>query len=257
MIFFLLILGASLGSFCKALADRIIYKQKIFYPRSFCFSCRRNLGFLELIPIFSYIFLRAKCKYCKNKIPFEVFLSEIIGIFLICIAYFFNTNLYDFIIFSFFVFNLFLLSLIDIKLKSVPEILLWSAFFLAGFYVFKMEEIFYIFIFENLKEGFLFYAVSFSGALFLFKSFILFLTNLKRKNKISDNLGDADIIIVACIGGILGFKDGFISLFIACILTLPFFIIKARKEKELAMIPFLTLSFILVWIFRINYETLL
>ncbi|MBK1991276.1 prepilin peptidase [Campylobacter sp. 2018MI35] len=257
MIVFLLILGASLGSFCKALADRIIYKQKIFSPRSFCFNCKKKLGILELVPIFSYLFLKAKCKYCKNKIPFEIFLSEIIGIFLICIAYFYNVNLYDFIVFSFFIFNLFLLSLIDIKLKAVPEILLWSAFFLAGFYTFKIEEIFYIFVFESLKEGFLFYAISFSGILFLFKSFILFLTNLKRENKILDNLGDADIIIIACIGGILGFKDGFITLFIACVLTLPFFMIKVRKEKELAMIPFLSISFILVWIFKVNYETLL
>ncbi|MBK1973371.1 hypothetical protein JG677_04815, partial [Campylobacter sp. TTU-622] len=64
-------------------------------------------------------------------------------------------------------------------------------------------------------------------------------------------------IIIACIGGILGFKDGFITLFIACVLTLPFFMIKVRKEKELAMIPFLSISFILVWIFKVNYETLL
>lgn len=57
--------------------------------------------------------------------------------------------------------------------------------------------------------------------------------NFRKKDKILENLGDADIIIMSYIGGILGFEYGFLALLIASILTLPFFIffkIKAIKE---------------------------
>lgn len=74
-----------------------------------------------------------------------------------------------------------------------------------------------------------------------------------KKDEILENLGDADIIIMSCIGGILGFEYGFLVLFIASILTLPFFIffrIKAIKEQELAMIPFLNIAFVAVLFYK-------
>ncbi|EOJ0818129.1 prepilin peptidase, partial [Campylobacter jejuni] len=80
-----------------------------------------------------------------------------------------------------------------------------------------------------------------------------FLMNFQKKDEILENLGDADIIIMSCIGGILGFEYGFLVLFIASILTLPFFIffrIKAIKEQELAMIPFLNIAFMAVLFYK-------
>ncbi|HEB9126190.1 TPA: prepilin peptidase, partial [Campylobacter jejuni] len=53
MIFFIIILGACLGSFCTSLASRIIEKKPFFISRSFCFSCDTKLKYYELIPIFS------------------------------------------------------------------------------------------------------------------------------------------------------------------------------------------------------------
>ncbi|HDZ4986200.1 TPA: prepilin peptidase, partial [Campylobacter jejuni] len=81
---------------------------------------------------------------------------------------------------------------------------------------------------------------------------VFFLMNFQKKDEILENLGDADIIM-SCIGGILGFEYGFLVLFIASILTLPFFIflkIKAIKEQELAMIPFLNIAFVAVLFYK-------
>ncbi len=70
------------------------------------------------------------------------------------------------------------------------------------------------------------------------------------------NLKDSFVRIIKneiCIGGILGFEYGFLVLFIASILTLPFFIffrIKAIKEQELAMIPFLNIAFVAVLFYK-------
>ncbi|HEG2588792.1 TPA: prepilin peptidase [Campylobacter jejuni] len=253
MIFFIIILGACLGSFCTSLASRIIEKKPFFISRSFCFSCDIKLKYYEIIPIFSYIFLKAKCQTCKCHLPISLLINEILGIILLILAYSLSQNFYDFLFLSLFLFNLFLLSLIDIKLKAVPQILLWSAFLFAFFYAFRESEILHFLIFKEFSGGFLLNAFSFGGFVFLLKSLVFFLMNFRKKDEILENLGDADIIIMSCIGGILGFEYGFLVLLIASILTLPFFIffkIKAIKEQELAMIPFLNIAFVAVLFYK-------
>jgi leader peptidase (prepilin peptidase)/N-methyltransferase len=57
----------------------------IIRPTSHCDSCQHKLGILDNIPIFSYIFLRGRCRYCKAKIPLRVLLVELVtgAIFLV------------------------------------------------------------------------------------------------------------------------------------------------------------------------------
>ncbi|ECQ7084998.1 prepilin peptidase [Campylobacter jejuni] len=253
MILFIIILGACLGSFCASLASRIIEKKPFFISRSFCFFCDTKLKYYEIIPIFSYVFLKAKCQTCKCHLPISLLINEILGIILLILVYSLSQNFYDFLFLSLFLFNLFLLSLIDIKLKAVPQILLWSAFLFAFFYAFRESEILHFLIFKEFSGGFLLNAFSFGGFVFLLKSLVFFLMNFQKKDEILENLGDADIIIMSCIGGILGFEYGFLVLLIASILTLPFFIffkIKAIKEQELAMIPFLNIAFVAVLFYK-------
>ncbi|MCH5336584.1 MAG: prepilin peptidase [Campylobacter sp.] len=245
MMILIAILGASLGSFCASLASRFSENFKLFTLRSFCFSCGNKLGIFELVPFFSYLFLKAKCKHCGVKIPFILFLSEIIGVFLLELCFYLSENFYDFLILTLFLFNLFLLSLIDIKLKAVPEFLLWSAFLFAFIYAFDEKEFLNLFVFEEFDSGFLVYAALFAGFMFLLKNFVCFVSSFKEK-KNEENLGEADIIILSCMGGILGFKLGFLTLFIASILSLPFFLI----QKKLAFIPFLSLAFIMVLFYK-------
>ncbi|EAL3381248.1 TPA: prepilin peptidase, partial [Campylobacter jejuni] len=183
----------------------------------------------------------------------SLLINEILGAILLILVYSLSQNFYDFLFLSLFLFNLFLLSLIDIKLKAVPQILLWSAFLFAFFYAFRESEILHFLIFKEFSGGFLLNAFSFGGFVFLLKSLVFFLMNFQKKDEILENLGDADIIIMSCIGGILGFEYGFLVLFIASILTLPFFIffrIKAIKEQELAMIPFLNIAFVAVLFYK-------
>ncbi|HEG0478046.1 TPA: prepilin peptidase, partial [Campylobacter jejuni] len=183
----------------------------------------------------------------------SLLINEILGAILLILVYSLSQNFYDFLFLSLFLFNLFLLSLIDIKLKAVPQILLWSTFLFAFFYAFRESEILHFLIFKEFSGGFLLNAFSFGGFVFLLKSLVFFLMNFQKKDEILENLGDADIIIMSCIGGILGFEYGFLVLFIASILTLPFFIffrIKAIKEQELAMIPFLNIAFVAVLFYK-------
>lgn len=61
-------LGLLVGSFLNVVALRIPEQQSITYPPSHCVSCNHRLGALDLVPLFSYLFLGGKCRYCKSKI---------------------------------------------------------------------------------------------------------------------------------------------------------------------------------------------
>ncbi|MFJ5621765.1 prepilin peptidase [Peribacillus loiseleuriae] len=65
---YLCILGLVLGSFYNVVGLRIPEKQSIVRPRSHCPSCKRTLTTTDLIPVFSYLFLKGKCRNCHSKI---------------------------------------------------------------------------------------------------------------------------------------------------------------------------------------------
>lgn len=73
----LFIIGTLLGSFCTLAVYRIPQKKDIIHERSFCPNCNHKLGFWDLIPVFSYIFLGGKCRYCNQKIRLRYLLLEI------------------------------------------------------------------------------------------------------------------------------------------------------------------------------------
>ncbi|MBR0351048.1 MAG: prepilin peptidase [Clostridia bacterium] len=62
------ITGALFGSFCTLATYRIPRHQDITHTRSYCPNCNHKLGFFDMFPIISYIFLGGKCRYCKQKI---------------------------------------------------------------------------------------------------------------------------------------------------------------------------------------------
>ena len=73
IIFFM---GTVFGSFFTLAVYRIPLKKDITHERSFCPNCNHRLEFLDLIPIFSYLFLKGRCRYCKEKIRIRYILLE-------------------------------------------------------------------------------------------------------------------------------------------------------------------------------------
>lgn len=71
------LIGAVLGSLVKALADRSLYN-KTFWGRSYCPNCKKKLQWYDLFPVFSFIFLKGHCRYCKKKIGIDYLLVEVI-----------------------------------------------------------------------------------------------------------------------------------------------------------------------------------
>ena len=82
------IIGIVFGSFYILAVYRIPKGQDITHTRSYCPKCNHKLSFLDLIPVFSYIFLRGKCRYCKEKIRPRYFILEILsGLLFLASAY--------------------------------------------------------------------------------------------------------------------------------------------------------------------------
>ena len=85
--FLIIMIGACFGSFIKLVIDRRKLGQSILYPPSHCDFCGKRLYKRDLIPIFSFIWLRAKCRFCGGKIGYSKILTEIITALVFFIAF--------------------------------------------------------------------------------------------------------------------------------------------------------------------------
>ena len=71
--------GAFFGSFFTLAVYRIPRKEDIFIKHSYCPNCNHKLGFFDLFPILSYLFLRGKCRYCGQKIRPRYLIIELLA----------------------------------------------------------------------------------------------------------------------------------------------------------------------------------
>ncbi len=132
--FLIFILGASLASFILVCIERG-NKDKFFSlkNKSICQNCLRKLNFFELVPVFSYLLLKGKCKTCKTKIPAKLFIGEItLGVwFLVSYFYFQPTSIFVLILCWIFGSVFFLLSLEDFENMEVSIKFLYFLLFIA------------------------------------------------------------------------------------------------------------------------------
>ena len=66
-IFFLVILGASFGSFLNVVIYRVPEKMSLIKPASHCSSCKTPIKPFDNIPILSYFILGGKCRQCGDS----------------------------------------------------------------------------------------------------------------------------------------------------------------------------------------------
>lgn len=60
--------GVVIGSFLNVCIYRIPRKSFFSSRSSFCTCCKHPLRWYDLIPIFSYVFLGGRCRYCRERI---------------------------------------------------------------------------------------------------------------------------------------------------------------------------------------------
>lgn len=71
------IISLFLGSFFNVLIDRIYRGEQFVTGSSYCESCKTTLVVKDLIPVFSYLSTKGRCRYCKTEIPVWLPIVEI------------------------------------------------------------------------------------------------------------------------------------------------------------------------------------
>jgi len=77
IIIIIIALGACFGSFITAASWRLPRNEDAVAGASKCPKCGTRLGFFDLFPVFSWLFNRGKCRYCKVRISPRYVLTEI------------------------------------------------------------------------------------------------------------------------------------------------------------------------------------
>ena len=77
MIILFAVLGLAVGSFLNVCIDRLPRNKSIVFPPSHCEACQHKLSAKDLIPVFSYLRLRGRCRYCQVAIPRKLFWVEL------------------------------------------------------------------------------------------------------------------------------------------------------------------------------------
>lgn len=117
------LLGLVLGSFATALAYRIPRGISIFKKaRSSCTSCGRNLTAADLVPLFSWIGLRGRCRGCGAKIGWQYPLIEL-GTLVLCLAFYLRFGFQAPQVFFFFALAPLVAAVIaiDLEFKIIPD----------------------------------------------------------------------------------------------------------------------------------------
>lgn len=117
------LLGLACGSFGNVVVGRLPAGQSL-NGRSRCPHCGRTLGILELVPVFSWIALRARCRGCRQPISMQYPLVEIAVAGLFVLAFFLSA--YDlsraaFIAIAFW--TMLMIGVIDARTRLIPDAL--------------------------------------------------------------------------------------------------------------------------------------
>jgi leader peptidase (prepilin peptidase)/N-methyltransferase len=233
---FIFILGAAIGSFMNVLIVRTPRDESISFPASHCMSCDTPLKFYHNIPIFSWLFLRGRCAFCSDKISIQYPIVEILtGLIFLFSAMKLGINFYAFgIALSFTL--LLVLSVIDFRFKMVPDSINLSALTFAVFSATSIGQFGY-----NFTN-----ALLFAGGFTLLRFYLSYI--LKK-----EAMGEADIMIAATIGALLGVKLALIAIFLSALLALPALLLTQKKEdkdsQQLPFIPFLAMATWIVFTF--------
>lgn len=221
--------GLCIGSFLNVAIIRLPKNESINLPASHCPTCLHPLAWYHNVPLFSWIFLRGKCAFCKSHISFQYPLVELSSAFLYAFIYFHLTNTLQALLIASVFALLLALSIIDLRYKAVPDALSLPALVLA----FCAGD-----PLVSLQNGLLF-----MGAF----AFLRFFVSALAKKEV---MGEADIIIAGIIGALLGIKLGLAAIYISAVIALIVFMIIRKKGYELAFIPFLALGLLLTWLFK-------
>lgn len=233
---FIFFIGAALGSFLNVVALRYGTDKKWWLNRSGCPHCSRQLRWWELIPLFSFVFLRARCGTCGATIKMQYIVMEaMMGICAVLIFSSLPLTLSDSVLRVSMlgaVGGLLVLALIDLRTFLLPDahILILSVLVAVSLFLQPDRWNFYIFWGALVGSGFL-----------------LLLWIVTR----GQGVGLGDVKLMVPLGALLGLQGVILLFFIAfCVGGLVGIVLllqgKAAMKTAIPFGPFLAGAAILI-----------
>jgi len=85
--------GISIGSFLNVVIYRLPKNESLTKRASHCMTCGEKIRIIDLIPVFSWLFLRGKCRKCKEKIsPRYLIVETLTGLSFMLVFFVMNIN---------------------------------------------------------------------------------------------------------------------------------------------------------------------
>lgn len=220
------IYGLVLGSFYNVLIYRLPLEKPVHSGRSHCPNCSTTLKPLDLFPVFSYVFLGGKCRYCKKEISLRYPLVELVTGILFFVAYqVFGLSIEAFLYLSFWS-MLLVVTMIDWDHMIIMDAVL-GVFSIINLGIvalgLRLSWTHYI---MGVLTGLLFYGAIYFVAKFFYKK---------------EAFGSGDIFLLAAVGIVFGpkmtFFAGILAFYIA-LLGIVLFRVFGKKIGRREEIPF-------------------
>ena len=217
------LVGIVIGSFLNVCICRIPRQESVAGARSHCESCGRTLCWYELIPIFSWLFLRGRCRTCKAPVSVQHPLIEALnGILYILIFAVNGWNLLS-VLYALMTSALIVLSVIDFRTYEIPQRINGFLLILGMWATWLDWE----------------HAGGHLAGLFAVSGF-LWLLYVVSKGKA---IGGGDIKLMGACGLLLGWQGVILAFFIGCIIGSVCHLLRMKLRGEgrmLAMGPYLS-----------------
>ena len=252
---FIGLLGLIIGSFLNVVVLRI-HTKKISRGRSKCASCNHTLETLDLVPFFSFLFLKGRCRYCGSRISLQYPLVEIFTAIVYVGIYYHvlsitggeitSTVLY-FIYFATTVSLLIALAVYDIRHFVLPWKLM-RLFLILSF----LGSLVILFFQNNLS------LISFGAGFIVALPFFLIWYFSK-----GHLIGLGDIMLMCGFGFLLGILGGFSAVIFGFWIGTIFIFLKMiftrkllKAKTQIPFGPFLVLGFLFAFIFSFDISSL-
>jgi len=232
---FSFVLGLCIGSFLNVCIYRLPISKSIIHPGSMCSSCDTPIAFYDNIPVFSYLWLKGRCRHCQAAISMRYPTIEILGGLFALGTYLKFGLTAEALIYYIFIAGLLVVTFIDLDHRIIPDSITLPGIPICFAASFLLPEITY-------KDALLGILVG-GGSLFL----VAWIYNLITKK---EGMGGGDIKLLAMMGAIVGWRGVFFTIFVASLVgTLAGLtaMLQSRKGMKLAVPfgPFLSIGSIM------------
>ena len=245
---YVFIFGAIIGSFLNVCIVRMPEEKSVVMPRSHCIKCKKTIPWYDNVPLFSYLLLRCKCRFCKEKISFVYFFVELLTAITFVLFYrYFGCSkiLFPYLVM---VSGFIVATMVDFKHRIIPDEISvggMCAGLVFSLFIPELHGLDYVnrhFLMVHLHS----LGLSLLGALVGGGSVYLMgiLGDFLFKK---ESIGGGDVKLLAMVGAFMGWKLALLSFFIAPFFGAIFGLIEMLRTKDttIAYCPFLVLGALL------------